>query len=134
MAIDQADRGTQLAAISNAVTKIHRDSYGRGARRTRTIMQGDYVVAFMEDIYTPVEKTFIAAGKFEQVRKTRLTFQELMRDQFAQAVEAATGRRVIAFFSQVHSEPDMSLEGFVLEPLPDARPEIIGSENGDQPG
>ena len=57
-----------------------------------------------------------------------------MRDRFSEAVEAATGRRVIAFFSQVHAEPDMSLEGFVLESLPGDGPRTDGGEDGDQPG
>ena len=35
---------------------------------------------------------------------------------FSQAVEENTGRKVIAFMSQVHFDPDMAAEIFVLEP------------------
>jgi hypothetical protein len=36
--------------------------------------------------------------------------------KFKEAVEAATGRAVIAFMSQVTFDPDMAAEVFVLEP------------------
>ena len=39
-----------------------------------------------------------------------------MSANFRSAVEEATGRRVIAFMSQVHFDPDMAAEVFVLEP------------------
>ncbi len=39
-----------------------------------------------------------------------------MRPQFVKAVEEITGRTVIAFMSQVHLDPDMAAEIFVLKP------------------
>ena len=39
-----------------------------------------------------------------------------MRVPFTTAVEEATGRKVIAFMSQVHFDPDIAAEIFVLEP------------------
>jgi uncharacterized protein YbcI len=48
-----------------------------------------------------------------------------MGGNFRSAVEEATGRRVIAFMSQVHFDPDMAAEVFVLEPeAEDRAPEI----------
>jgi uncharacterized protein YbcI len=40
-----------------------------------------------------------------------------VREQFCEAVEQRTGRKVIAFMSQVHFDPDMAAEIFVLDPL-----------------
>ena len=40
-----------------------------------------------------------------------------MRERFTEAVESITGRKVVAFMSQVHFAPDMAVEIFVLEPL-----------------
>jgi uncharacterized protein YbcI len=40
----------------------------------------------------------------------------MMRPQFSAAIEEITGRKVIAFMSQVHFDPDMAAEIFVLEP------------------
>jgi uncharacterized protein YbcI len=40
-----------------------------------------------------------------------------MEEQFTAIVENVTGRRVIAYMSQVHQNPDLAVEIFVLEPL-----------------
>jgi uncharacterized protein YbcI len=39
-----------------------------------------------------------------------------MEDELTKAVEDATGRKVIAFMSQSHIDPDLAAEIFVLEP------------------
>ena len=116
MTIEVSERGRQTASISNAITRLHRDHYGRGATTARTIIQRNYVVCFLEDIYTPVERTLIEAGRTQTVRETRNIFQDAMGPRFRAAVEEATGRTVIAFMSQVCFDPDMAAEVFVLEP------------------
>jgi len=116
MTTEISDRGRQAASISNAITRLHRDHYGRGATTTRTIIQRNYVVCFLEDIYTPVERTLIEAGRNDAVRETRNIFQDAMGPKFREAVEEVTGRTVIGFMSQVHFDPDMAAEVFVLEP------------------
>jgi uncharacterized protein YbcI len=116
MATQISERGRQAAAISNAITRMHREHYGRGASTTRTIIQRNFVVCFLEDIYTPVERTLIESDRRDAVRETRNIFQDAMSGRFRDAVETATGRSVIAFMSQVHFEPDMAAEVFVLEP------------------
>jgi uncharacterized protein YbcI len=107
--------GKVAAGVSNAIVGIHRQYFGRGARRARTVMGADYVICFMEDIYTPVERTLIDAGRFDTVRETRTAFQDTMREAFSAAVEEAVGRKVIGFLSQVHVNPDLSIETFILE-------------------
>ena len=94
---------------------IHRERFGRGARRARTVMGADYVICFLEDIYTPVERTLIDAGRFEAVQATRNAFQDTMRQTFSEAVEELTGREVIGFLSQVHVDPDLAVETFILK-------------------
>jgi uncharacterized protein YbcI len=113
---DRRDRGQTAAAVSNAIAGLHRTNYGRGPTRTRTVMGSDYVICFLEDVYTPVERTLIDAGRFDTVRATRNAFQDTMRAAFSQAVEEAVGRKVIGFLSQVHVDPDLSIETFILEP------------------
>ena len=121
MASEVSERGRQAALISNAITRLHRDHYGRGATAARTIIQRNYVVCFLEDIYTPVERTLIDAGRTDTVRETRNTFQDAMGPKFREAVEEATGRTVVAFMSQVCFDPDMAAEVFVLEPQEEDR-------------
>lgn len=110
-----AEGGKVAAAISNAIAGMHHEYYGRGASRTRTVVDRDYVICFMEDVYTPVERTLIDAGKFDTVQETRSAFQATMSDKFTGAVEELTGRKVVAFLSQVHVDPDLSIETFMLD-------------------
>jgi uncharacterized protein YbcI len=116
MSSQVSERGRQSAAVSNAITRMHREHYGRGATTTKTIMQRNFVVCFLEDIYTPVERTLIESGRRDAVRETRNIFQDAMSARFIEAVETATGRKVVAFMSQVTFDPDMAAEVFVLAP------------------
>jgi uncharacterized protein YbcI len=111
-----AERGKLAAGISNAILGIHRQYYGRGASRARTVMDSDYIICFLEDIYTPVERTLIDAGRFEAVKETRSAFQDTMRERFSASVEELSGRKVVGFVSQVHMDPDVAVETFILEP------------------
>ena len=43
-------RGKMLLAVTNSIVGLHREHYGRGATRGRTIMQDDYLVCFLEDL------------------------------------------------------------------------------------
>ena len=105
---------------------MHREYYGRGATTVRTAIGRDHVVSFLEDILTPSERTLVDSGHVEPVRQTRLAFQVAMRDEFIGTVEKATGRKVRAFFSQVHFDPDIAAEIFLLEPeRPDADSEPV---------
>ena len=120
---DSSDHAHQALAIGNEITRLHREHYGRGASTTRTVFQRNYVASFLEDIYTPVERTLIEDGQEEGVKQTRQLFQMAMRERFTEAVERITGRKVVAFMSQVHFDPDLAVEVFVLD-----------SSNGDGTG
>jgi uncharacterized protein YbcI len=110
------DRGKTLLAITNAIVGLHRDFYGRGATRGRTIMQENYVMCVLDDIYNKAERTLIDDGKFEEVQRSRNAFQDTMEERFSKAVEEITGRRVVGFLSQVRKDPDVATEIFILEP------------------
>jgi Na+-translocating membrane potential-generating system (MpsC) len=60
-----------------------RRHWGRGGTTARTIMQQHYVVTFLEDIYTAVERILIDADEREQVHQTRLAFQRAMEGRSA---------------------------------------------------
>jgi uncharacterized protein YbcI len=65
------DAKSKATAISNGIGALHREHYGRGADRIRTVLHGNLVVTTLEDCFTPVEKKMIAEGAFTQVRETR---------------------------------------------------------------
>lgn len=115
MSLQLAGDAAHAVAIGNAIAKLHRERYGRGATTVRTVLNGSYVITFLHDIYTPVERTLIDAGDWETVKATRQAFQMAMQPTFVAAVEEITGRKVVAFMSQVHREPDLAAEIFMLE-------------------
>jgi len=96
--------------------KLYAHAYGRGPTKARAYIQNDYALVLLEEIMTPAERTLVEAGETERVVSTRLAFQEAVRAQFNDIAERATGRRVRAFFSQVHVATDMAQELFLFEP------------------
>ena len=115
-----ADLKSASTTISNGIGSLHREHYGRGAHRIRTLIQKDVVLTTLEDCFTPVEHKMVAEGEFQKVRETRTMFQDWMAPRFIEIVEQATGRKVRAFFSQVTHDPDIAAELFLLHPLDDA--------------
>ena len=109
------DRARQAVEISNQLTRSHRESFGRGAGNVKTVIQKGFVVAFLEDIYTPFERTLISGGHDQLVIDARFAFQQMMRDKYTEIIESVTGRKVRAFLSQNHIDPAIAVEVFVLE-------------------
>ena len=120
----------RASAVSNAINRLHRDFYGRGGTTARTVIQRNFVVVFLDDIYTQVERTLIEDGKIDTVRETRAEFQLTMTERFSTAIEEIMGRRVIAFMSQVHFQPDMAAEIFVLDPQDGESKTDVTDESG----
>jgi uncharacterized protein YbcI len=113
--------GQVASTISRQLVQLHARLYGRGPTRAKTHVHSDYVLSVLEDIFTPAERTLISAGKGEHVFTTRRAFQEAVQLEFCEIVEAATGREIRAFMSQVHLETQVAVEIFLLEPLPGGR-------------
>ena len=114
--------GSLSAALSNAVVQCTRDYTGRGPTKARTTIGNDMIVTRMEDTLTKGERSLSDSGKDEMVLDIRRCFQMTMREALVARVEELTGRKVAAFMSDNHIEPDMAVEIFVLEPV---------STNGD---
>ena len=114
------ERKSQATAISNGIGSLHREHYGRGADRIRTVIYPELVATTLEDCFTTVEKRMIAEGAFAKVRETRTMFQDWMGPTFIKVVEDATGRKVKAFFSSSTHDPDVSVELFLLYPTEDS--------------
>ena len=111
-------QGGQLnAAISNAVVHAFSDYIGRGPTNARTSIRDDLVVCLLENGLTKAERSLVAGGREQLVLDTRRAFQQTMRGDLVAAVEGLTRRRVIAFMSDNHIEPDIATESFLLEPL-----------------
>ena len=94
---------------------------------TRTTLAEDLVVVVFGDSMLKAEKSLIDDGKAPLVMKLRREFQNTMGGDLSSAVEEVLDRKVIAFMSANHLDPDLAAEVFILEPVPDA------SANGGSP-
>jgi uncharacterized protein YbcI len=110
-------RGEILAQISTGLVQLHARYYGKGPTKAKTHLVNDTVVCILKGGFTRVERTLVETGQTESVYQMRRTFQQVMEDEFRRVVEEATGRKVIAYMSTVHVDPDLAIELFVLEPL-----------------
>jgi uncharacterized protein YbcI len=108
--------GEALAGISTRLVQLHSRYYGKGPTKAKTYLRDDVVVCVLKGGFTTVERTLIDEGKPDAVHLIRRTFQDVMEQPFKDAVEEAIGRRVIAYVSQVHHNPDLAVETFLLEP------------------
>ena len=116
MSVSQRPTGQALAAISNGLVQLHTRFYGKGPIKAKTHAVDDTIVSVLWNGFTTVEVTLIDQGKGETVADFRRTFQAAMDDQFRAVVEQATGRRVIAYMSQVSVSPNVAVELFLLDP------------------
>jgi uncharacterized protein YbcI len=111
--------GELLTAISNSIVGLLREHYGRGPTRAKTYVLDDLLVCVMRDGFTAIEQTMMEGGQQKRVVELRQDFQVLMESAYREQVERLTGRKVIAFLSQAHVEPDLTIEMFLLDgPVP----------------
>ena len=111
--------GELQAALSNAIVRIMREFYGKGAARSRTMIFDDFVFVILEDVLTTAEMTLRNGGAGDLVRRVRMRFEDLMTATFVGEVERLTGRTVVAYHSQVVLDPPSCFEIFVLDPTQD---------------
>jgi uncharacterized protein YbcI len=114
----QASTGTIAAAISNACVQLLSEYTGRGPTKAKTSINRDLITVVMQDTMTKAEKSLASNGDSQFVLDMRHRFQLTMRDELVGVVERFSERKVIAFMSDNHIDPDMAVEIFVLEPLP----------------
>jgi uncharacterized protein YbcI len=108
--------GEMLAGISTGLVRLHSRYYGKGPTKAKTYQVNDTVICILRGGFTTVERTLIDDGKSDAVYTIRRSFQQAMEEQFTEVVEGATERKVIACMSQIHADPDLAVEIFVLEP------------------
>jgi uncharacterized protein YbcI len=116
---DTHPNGAVAARISNSVVHLLHEYTGRGPTKARTDINPNSVMVILADTLTKGERVLVDNGQPELVLQTRQAFQQLMREDMVAAVEGLMDRKVIAFMSENHIDPDMAAEIFVLEPTSD---------------
>jgi uncharacterized protein YbcI len=108
--------GHLLAAISTAFVGILRENYGRGPMKAKTYALDDLIVVVMRGSgFTALEQTIMDSGEPDRVIAMREDFQRVMADRYKQTIYELTGRNVVAFLSQAHVDPDITLEVFFMD-------------------
>jgi uncharacterized protein YbcI len=119
-AMRDADRhaGPLRQQLSNAVMALYKQYLGKGPTDCRAYLERDLVVLVLTGGYNAGEQTLFADGKWHDVRRARLAWQDSMEERFTETIEQLTHRTVKAFMSASHQDPDVSVELFVLDETP----------------
>jgi uncharacterized protein YbcI len=109
-------RGKLLAEISTTIVAILREHHGRGPMKAKTYALDDIIVCVMRGSgFTALEKTIMDSGDPERVVEMRHDFQRVMAKHYSDAIEELTNRKVVAFLSQAHVDPDITIEIFFVD-------------------
>lgn len=114
--IDPSPGGSKTAAISNLTVRLLSQYTGRGPTKARTFFNDDMVTVVLQDTLTKGERVLVDKQRHDLVLLTRMTFQEVMGDDLIAGIEEVLGRKVIAFLSANHVDPDIAIETFILAP------------------
>jgi uncharacterized protein YbcI len=108
--------GQLLSEISTGIVKLMREHYGRGPLKAKTYALDDIIVCVLRGAgFTALEQTIMESGDGQRVIAMRENFQEMMAERYKTMIEQLTQRKVLAFLSQAHVEPDLTLEVFFID-------------------
>jgi uncharacterized protein YbcI len=112
---DRLAGGKLLAEITNRLVALMREHCGRGPIKAKTYVLDNLIVCVLSNGFTAIERTMIEGGEPDRVLDMRRDFQRLMKVRYSEMIEELTGRKVLAFLSQAHVEPDLTIEIFLME-------------------
>lgn len=107
--------GELNAAITRALVGIQNEYVGRGPRTASTFYHDNVIVTLMHDVLNRAERELSKSSRMDAVTGIRHLYQETMQADFTEAIERLTGRKVVAFISGNHADPDIASELFVLD-------------------
>jgi uncharacterized protein YbcI len=102
--------------ISTAAVQLMHEYTGRGPTKAKTMITDNVVTILLSDTLTKGERRLVDSGRSERVLQLRHDYQLTMRDDLIAVVEEQLHRKVVAFMSQNHIDPDLAIEVFVLQP------------------
>jgi uncharacterized protein YbcI len=103
--------------ISTSAVQILHEYTGRGPTKAKTLINENLVTIVFADTLTKGERTLVENGHSDRVVELRHDYQNVMQHDLIAVVERQLDRKVIAFMSQNHIDPDLAVEVFVLEPV-----------------
>jgi len=113
---EQPQKDAPSAMISTSAVQVLHEYTGRGPTKAKTVISEDLVTILVADTLTHGERKLVDNGDADEVLLLRHHYQRIMRPELVAIVERQLERRVVAFMSQNHIDPDLAVEVFVLEP------------------
>ena len=107
--------GRLLAEITNRIVGMMREHYGRGPIKAKTYVLDNLIVCVLSDGFTAIERTMMEGGEPDRVLDMRRDFQRLMKGRYSEMIQELTGRKMLAFLSQAHVQPDLTIEMFLMD-------------------
>lgn len=109
----------EAARISREISSLHDAAFGAPARELSTHFVDDVVVCMIELPLQRSEQTLLESGLGAAcVRDTRRQLEQSLSSSMVAVVEHTTGREVVAFFTDAHLAPPMTIDVFRLAPAP----------------
>lgn len=104
------------SAISEAVTRLYLDTFGKGPMSVETHCYEDMAITLLRDVLTPGEHTLVGAGNSESVVTTRMQWQRATQHRFKSTIGEAAGRPVVSAVSGFEVDDALATEFFLFEP------------------
>jgi uncharacterized protein YbcI len=102
--------------VSTGIVALMREHYGRGPMKAKTYALDDIIVVVLRGSgFTALEQTIMDTGDGARVVAMRENFQEMMASRYKDLIEELSGRNVVAFLSQAHVDPDITMEVFFID-------------------
>ena len=111
--------GMRLAAVSDALVRLHKDTCGRGPNNARCFASGNAVVCLLHDGFTHAEQTLLEDGDAAAVLRHRESLHRAMEAPARAIVEEQLARRVTAMTMAVDPANGLETVVFVLDAPPD---------------
>ncbi len=119
MAEDGESRQELLRHLSREMAQMQKEAFGKGPTSTKSYLVDDMLLIVMRDGLTQAETTMLGFGQHDLVRNFRQQFENEMTTRFVGMVENVTGRKVLAYQSQITFDPDVVMEIFVFDRVGD---------------
>ena len=107
--------GRLLTEIADRLALLGREHYGRAPTKAKTYVLDNLVVCVLTDGFTALERTMMESGEPGHVLQMRREYARLMKTRYSEMIEGLTGRTVLAFMSQTHVEPNVTVEMFLMD-------------------
>lgn len=128
------ERGLALAAIANAVVRVHKRFYGKGPTRARCHIGENLMLVVLEGGLLRSEQTLRDRGHEQAVVDARLALRRAIEPELRAAIESELHRSVRSLMGALDPAREIELLACVLDPVGTESLLADGpAANGDRP-